>query len=380
MKILLGHTFPDREAFGAAWINSWLARLRASGIEVFPFSLVLDQKRPVFYFKELDVLWKYKDTKLLTMYEKLANTLNEYDVFICFGGANIHPDFASGLDCFTVYGCFDDPESSEQLSKPVVNAFDLAMVGNIAEIDTYKSWGVKEVKWWPLGFRSEDYDPNLAASNILNKSRDIKVALMCERLSRYRKKRLNRFANAFPDGMYRGLGWPAGFLPEEQRVPVLQSTKIGINVHNSTGPINFRTFYLPANGVMQICDNKLNLAKVFEVDKEVIGYDSIDEAIELTHYYLKNDHERKTIALAGWKRALTDYNEVACFKRVINAIDKIQKKPIRNKQKNKIYLSLNNSNNFISITRKFILFLWKMQNKIKIKLKFKARLLLSKII
>ena len=97
---------------------------------------------------------------------------------------------------------------------------------------------------------------------------------------------------------------------------LLQRTKIGINIHNSTGPINLRTYYLPANGVMQICDNKSYLGKVFELNKEVVGFDTIDEAIELCHYYLMHDDERRKIAAAGWERVLLDYNEVAILRLV----------------------------------------------------------------
>lgn len=379
IKILLGHSFPDKEAFGEKWIDSWLARLRTSGIEVFPFSLVIDQQRPVIYYNELDILWRYKDHKLLTMYEKLGTTLSDYDAFICFNGSNVHPDFVSGLDCFTVYACFDDPESSEKLSKPVANAFDLVMVGNIAEVDTYRSWGVQEAQWWPLGFRHDDYDSKLTALNILNKSRDIEVALMCERLTRYRKKRLDSFVKAFPKGLYRGLGWPEGFLPEKQRIQILQRTKIGINIHNSTGPINFRTFYLPANGVLQLCDNKSNLAKVFEVGKEVIGYDTIEEAIELTQYYLNHDYERRKIASEGWKRAITDYNEVACFNRVINAINEKRDNLILNKKKNKMYTMLDKRNITKLFFDRIILFFWKIQNKVILIFCAKARIILNKI-
>jgi len=288
---------------------------------VYPFSLVFNTKRPVVYFNELDVLWRYGNHQLLTMYKKLADALVDFDVFICYNGTNVHPEFVRQLQCFTVYGCFDDPESSEKLSKPVAGAFDIAMVGNIAEIDTYKSWGVQHVRWWPLGFRHDDHSPSLTEQEIIKGHRDIDVTLFCERLTRWRRKRLDKFAASFPSGAYYGPGWPYGFLPESKRVPILQRTRIGINIHNSTGPINFRTFYLPANGVMQICDNKSHLGKIYKLGMEAIGYDSIEEAIELTHYYIAHDEERRHIAAAGWRRATRDYNEVACFKTVVDSIN-----------------------------------------------------------
>ena len=324
MRILLGHSFPDTPAFGARWLEAWVNRLRVAGIDVQPFSLAFEPGRPALDFRELDVRWRYRDQRLFEIYDRLAETLTDYDVFVNYTGANVHPEFATALPCFTVYGCFDDPESSEKLSRHVAAAFDLAMVGNIAEVETYRSWGVRHAHWWPIGFRADDYVPSLTADQILTGERDNEVALLCERVTRFRIRRVDRFVKAFPHGAYYGRGWPTGFLPEPDRVPLLQRTRIGINIHNSTGPINFRTFYLPANGVMQICDNKTHLGSIFALGSEVVGYDSIDEAIDLTRYYIAHDDERRAIAAAGWTRALTDYNEVACFWRLLRAIEAVQ--------------------------------------------------------
>jgi hypothetical protein len=254
------------------------------------------------------------------MYENLAITLESYDVFLNYNGINVHPDFVARLPTYNVYSCFDDPESSEDLSRPVAAAYNLAMVGNIAEVETYRRWGVKQVRWWPLGFRFSDFDPNLTKEQILTGRRDVDVALLCERRTHYRRQRVEQFALAFPQGAYYGLGWPRGFLPESMRVPLLQRTKIGINIHNSTGPINFRTYYLPANGALQICDNKAHLQEIYELGKEVVGYDTIEEAIELCRYYLEHDEERRCLAAAGWERAVRDYGEIPCFRRLVDVV------------------------------------------------------------
>lgn len=332
MRILLGYSWYPYTYSVGAWVEAWLERLRSHGISVDGFCLTLNPPGPCLYWPELDERWKRRDRDLLKMYENLARRVESYDVFVNWNGINLHPDFVRQLSVFKAYACFDDPESSERLSRPVAWAYDLALVGNIAEVEAYYQWGVKEARHWPLGFFSIDYDHSLTKEKILNNCRDNDIALLCERIGPWRKERVDKFATAFPHGAYFGQGWPNGFLPEKERIPLYQRTKIGINIHNSTGPINFRTFILPANGVMQICDNKTHLARLFELNKEVVGFDSIEEAIELCRYYLQHEDERRHIAAAGWERAHQDYNEVAIFKMLIRHIEEVLDK--KNKLRN----------------------------------------------
>lgn len=116
-------------------------------------------------------------------------------------------------------------------------------------------------------------------------------------------------------------------LPPEGLAALYKRSKIGINIHDSFGPINRRLYELPANGVMQICDCPDGLKDVYEVGKEVIGYSSIKEAIELIRYYLEHDDERKQIARAGFRRVMKDYKratvlDIACQKIKMGMIDK----------------------------------------------------------
>lgn len=321
MKILLGYNYYNYPIDVKKMVDDWLGRLRMAGIDITGFCLTLNPPGNCLLWDDLDKLWKMKDKDLMKMYDSLEKKLEDYDVFINFNGINLHPEYVQKLSTFMVYSCFDDPESSKVLSKPVAWAYDLALVGNIAEVENYKKWGCKNVYYWPLGFRYTDYDPRLNEEKIMNGERELDISLVCERNSVWRKDRLEKYYKAFPNGNYYGRGWENGFLPENKKISLLHNTKIGPNFHNSTGPINFRTFILPANGVMQICDNKSNLGKIFKLGKEVIGFNSVREAIALTKYYLNHDEERRKIALAGWKRAITDYNEVTIFHKFINYVN-----------------------------------------------------------
>jgi hypothetical protein len=314
MRILIGFSYYPYPVDVSFTLTNWANRLKAAGFDIELFPLTINPPAVPYWWKQLDRCWKLGDKELLKLYENLARKAEEFDVFLNWNGINIHPEFLPNLSTYNIYACFDDPESSEILSKPVASAYDLCMIGNIAEVDTYKSWGVKEVRFWPLGFMANDFDPSLTEEQILYGMRENDITLLCER--KYvpdRIKRLDQFASAFPNGNYYGAGWPSGFLKDESRIPLYLNTKIGPNFHNSTGPINFRTYTLPACGVMQICDNKTHLGKIFEIDKEVVGFDTVEEAIEKTRYYLANDEERRRIAAAGWKKSTKEYNEVAVF-------------------------------------------------------------------
>jgi hypothetical protein len=327
MRILLGYSYYRYPVDVRTRVEAWALRLRNAGVDVHPFCLTLNPPDSRLTWPELERAWKWGTPTLLAMYEDLARTAENYDVFVNWNGINLHPEFVRQLPTFNVYACADDPESSEDLSKPVAAAYDLALVNNIAEVETYRSWGVKDARFWPLGFFDGDYDPSLTKEDILEGNRDIDIALICERQSGWRRERLDRFETAFPDATYRGAGWPAGFLPESQRVALLQRTKIGPNFHNSTGPINLRTYMLPANGVMQICDNKSHLGGIFEIGREVLGFEDVRECIELCEYYLHHDRERREIAANGWERATRDYNEVAVFRQLIEAVRSAAPKP-----------------------------------------------------
>ena len=324
MKILLGYSYYKNQVDVREWVNQWLSRLRKGGVEVEPFCLTLDAPGPRLSWRELDGMWKNGNETLFTLYSDLITKCQDFDVFINWNGINLHPEFVKILPITKIFSCYDDPESSEDLSKPVANAYDLCLVGNIAEVETYRSWGINNVEFWPLGFFDGECDRSITKEQIYSVERDVDVTIVCERASEWRQERLDKFSNAFPQGKYFGRGWPNGFLDEEEKLPLYRKTKIGLNIHNSTGPINFRTYMLPANGVMLLCDNKSFLGKLYKLGEEAIGFDTIEEAIELCEYYLKNNEERQKIAAAGRERALKDYNELSVFKSGLEHIKKLK--------------------------------------------------------
>lgn len=324
MRILYGYPwYPSVEYGNVQNLElGYIRLLREAGYDVDGFCLSLHPPAYALKFPQLDALWRKRDRKLLRLYDDLLQKLEKFDVLINAAGINLHPEFVETLPVVTVFGCNDDPESSERLSRPVAAAYDLCLVGNIAEVETYMRWGAKKAIWHPLGLRQPMASADIALSReqILSGERDINIFMMAERQSPWRRSRFNVLEQAFPDGYFFGAGWKKGYLPRGQEQKWLQRTKIGPNIHNSTGPINFRTFYLPANGVLQICDNKRYLGEIFDLGEEVAGFDTIAECVDLCRYYLAHDEERRRVAANGWKRVMRDYTEEKVFERAVRAI------------------------------------------------------------
>jgi spore maturation protein CgeB len=324
LRILSTYTVFPSAAYGdVERLNlDYLDRLRKAGFDVRGFCVTPDAPANSYTWPELDRRWRFGDRRLLTMYEKIEAALADCDVLINSSGSNLHPEFVAELPVFTVFACMDDPENSHNLSIPAAAAYDLSLVGNIAEVESYRSWGVKAVEWSPMGVMPEIYDPALTEQSILEGERDIDLFMMLDRTYSLRRSRLDYLAQEFPKAHFYGNGWPRGYLPSDRQRSYLKRAKIGTNIHNSTGPVNYRTFYLPANGVLQICDNKSHLGKIFELDREAVGFDTIEECADLCRYYLAHDRERREIAARGFRRAIADYAEIPLFTKRVASIRK----------------------------------------------------------
>jgi len=91
---------------------------------------------------------------------------------------------------------------------------------------------------------------------------------------------------------------------------LLGQSKITFNKHargagDSVG--NIRLFQATGMGACLLTDTGTNMCDLFEPDREVVTYDSIDDCIEKVSYLLEHDTERQRIAAAGRARTLKDH-------------------------------------------------------------------------
>ena len=84
--------------------------------------------------------------------------------------------------------------------------------------------------------------------------------------------------------------------------------------------IRLRDFEAPMSGAFYITGYQKELKEYYEIDKEIVCYDTKKELLEKIRYYLKHQDKDEVIRLAGYKRALKDHAWENRFKKLFSKI------------------------------------------------------------
>jgi spore maturation protein CgeB len=130
-----------------------------------------------------------------------------------------------------------------------------------------------------------------------------------------------------------GFGWPSGRLEHDEMVRVFSTSRINLNLSNSSTPerpdtlrgrvgallgrgpkieprpnqIKGRTFEVPGCGGFELTDRVPYLERYFEPGREIAVYESDDELVEQVQYWLSHEDERRAVAEAGYQRVLREH-------------------------------------------------------------------------
>ncbi len=87
-------------------------------------------------------------------------------------------------------------------------------------------------------------------------------------------------------------------------------SKINLNItlHGMRSGVPLRCFDVVSSGGFLLTNYQADVGDVFEEDKEVVCYRSIEELVEKTIFYMTHEDERKKIAEAGLKRAKAEHD------------------------------------------------------------------------
>ncbi|MBE3022564.1 CgeB family protein [Campylobacter sp. 7477a] len=146
-----------------------------------------------------------------------------------------------------------------------------------------------------------------------------------------------------------GNGWENGPLSANDMNELFISSKINLNISNSVSydirymtykPKNFfntiktflkkgsknisqvkaRNFEIPYFNGFQLTDYVPTLENYFEIGKEVVCYNNVDEAELLIKHYLKNENERETIKKYGHEKSIKHHGYIHRFKSILEQI------------------------------------------------------------
>jgi len=106
----------------------------------------------------------------------------------------------------------------------------------------------------------------------------------------------------------------------DDMVDVINSYKIHLNC-NISNDINYRTFETTGCGTFLLTNYTPGLEKLFDIGKEIVVYNDLNDLDNKVRYYLENDEEREKIAKAGYERSKKDHTY---FERTKNLIDIIK--------------------------------------------------------
>lgn len=280
----------------------------------------------------LDNLYYEQDPRLRRMYQDLQDLIvaEKATALVVDNCPPYHPEFLRSLDLYRVLRIADGPLSAYDRDFAYAHAYHQVLYHSPAYsrdlgiVEKLHYLGLSNVDFWPLAAFDAAFDPTQSEDALFACRRDLdvvfvgamhvgKMPLLAEVQKALGRKCVIRGLTTFKRNVYYNLkygfpGWvsPIAFADYSR---LYQRAKIGFNVHNrgayTTG--NFRLFELPANGVMQISDGGEYLSAFFEPGREIIGYSSVGELIDMIRYYLAHPMEREEIARAGYRRVLRDH-------------------------------------------------------------------------
>lgn len=107
--------------------------------------------------------------------------------------------------------------------------------------------------------------------------------------------------------------------------------KIVINLHrspeerlNSRGiqakSVNPRTFEISACGTLQLTDIREDLSQHYTLGRDLVTFSTPEQLAALIHYYLRNEEERRRIALAGLYRTMSQHTYSERLMSMLHAI------------------------------------------------------------
>lgn len=105
---------------------------------------------------------------------------------------------------------------------------------------------------------------------------------------------------------------------------ILAQSKISLNCHEEVAgnyASNMRLYEAPGMGTCLITDWKPNLSEIFDLEKEIVTFRSVNELNAKVNYLLDNEDEREKIAIKGQKKVLNENTYYHRMKQLLRIVE-----------------------------------------------------------
>ena len=196
--------------------------------------------------------------------------------------------------------------------------FDLNLSSSRAMTEVYRRLGLPAL-YLPGGFHPKP------ATQAPPQSNDFKYPLSF--LGSCKPERaaiINRLRDAGVPIRLFGTGWPeSAWIDEPETVFRQSQINLGIGFytpHSAVTNLKARDFECPGAGACYLTTYNWELADLFDLGKEILCYRSVEELIEMYHFYSVRPAHCLQIAQAAHRRCLAEYTWEQQFRRVFREL------------------------------------------------------------
>jgi len=270
------------------------------------------------------------------------------DYFFTQKGEILRPEFIRTIKdkgLTTIFWCFDAAMGKWYL--PVAREHDFVFTNVEDHVFHLRDEGIKRAKWIHQGFAREFFGidergcvseaPWYADVAMIGSMGTPIYKNRCELAIRLRKGNIDikwwggrlarqlRNIRYFFGGIHRS--WAGQEVYMHDFADVIRHTKIFVG-EDADIPIqdrylSNRSFAVMGCGGFYLCRRTPGVEHAFKIGKEIDVFDTADEMIDKVRYYLKEEDERKRIAMAGQRRVLETYTYKKQIEKIFNWVNTI---------------------------------------------------------
>ena len=214
--------------------------------------------------------------------------------------------------------------------KSFLNPYDLILTSFPHFVNRLRNDG-KNCDYFKIGFDQR------VLSKIRENNRDIDFSFVGG-ISKYHNYASNNIEYLIKKANLQVYGYGANNLPFNSNIrknhkgerwglemyDILSRSKISFNRHINVAENNannMRLFEATGMGSLLLTDKKDNLRQLFEEDREIVTYDSKEEALEKYNYLINKPEELANIAKAGQLRTLKEHTYENRIKELIEILN-----------------------------------------------------------